>query len=338
MNQTVQPKVDLRAVLNRAGSLTWLMKVVSHQIIGHLPQPHRLNQRLQDWRGAFNESNLWQAFEWQANHLRRLNGRFPLTDRTVLEVGPGPFARAAVAFHLMGARRVYAVDHLPLMRGEWISRYVNVLRRESERCAQLLGVPAEQVEQRLAALSGLQTREQFFQHLDMTYMAPADAASTGLPDGSIDLIFSYGVIEHIPLDDLHRLMRETRRILSPDGRAYHNIGLHDHFCGWGVDNAVDFLRYSDFKWQLIAGNALAYHNRLREPEYFDLFEQCGLMPIWHETTLMERDLEALKSLHIDKKFAGYSAEQNAASELFVDLVRATPDSSGASDLSLDALS
>lgn len=118
-------------------------------------------------------------------------------------------------------------------------------------------------------------------------------------------------------------MCESRRILADGGRAYHNIGLHDHFCGWGVENAVDFLRYSDFVWRLIAGNPLAYHNRLREPDYFDLFERCGLKPVWHERTLLQRDLDALQALRIDGKFARYSAEQNAASELFVDLVRAT---------------
>ena len=146
---------DMRSVLNRAGTVTWFAKVFSHQIIGHLPQPHRLNQRLQYWRGAFDDRNLWQAFEWQAGHLRRLNERMPFENRTVLEVGPSPFARAAVAFHLMGAGRLYAVDHLPLMRGEWISRYVRVLRGELMRCAELLGVPAERVADRLERLCRL---------------------------------------------------------------------------------------------------------------------------------------------------------------------------------------
>ena len=79
----------------------------------------------------------------------------PFENRTVLEVGPSPFARAAVAFHLMGAGRLYAVDHLPLMRGEWISRYVRVLRGELMRCAELLGGPAERVADRLERLCRL---------------------------------------------------------------------------------------------------------------------------------------------------------------------------------------
>lgn len=153
-------------------------------------------------------------------------------------------------------------------------------------------------------------------------MAPADAADRSLPDRSVDLVFSYGVVEHIPPADLERLMCESRRILADGGRAYHNIGLHDHFCGWGVESAVDFLRYSDFAWRLIASNPLAYHNRLREPDYFDMFERCGLTPVWHERTLLQRDLDALRAHRVDEKFVRYSAEQNAASELFVDLVRA----------------
>lgn len=67
---------------------------------------------------------------------------------------------------------------------------------------------------------------------------------------------------------------------------------------------------------------LAYHNRLREPDCFDMFERCGLTPVWHERTLLQRDLDALRAHRVDEKFVRYSAEQNAASELFVDLVRA----------------
>ena len=88
----------------------------------------------------------------------------------------------------------------------------------------------------------------------MDYMAPADAADTSLPDRSVCLVFSYGVVEHIPPADLERLMCESRRILADGVRAYHSIGLHDHFYGWGVENAVDFLRYSVFVWRLIADN------------------------------------------------------------------------------------
>lgn len=286
MNQLSDQKSDARDILHRTGILIWLVKVLSQQIIGHLPQPHRLNQRLQEWRGAFNDNNLWRYFELQADHLRRLNDRFPLETRTVLEVGPGPFGRAAVAFYLMGADRIYAFDHLPLMRADWMSRYVDTLLANSKRCAELLGLPENRVEERLTALSTLEAPEELFAALNLVYMAPADAASTSLPDGSVDLIFSYGVLEHIPTEDLERLMRESRRLLSVDGRAYHNIGLHDHFCGWGVDNAVDFLRYSDAAWRLIAGNSLAYHNRLREPEYYDIFERCGLKPVWQERRLL----------------------------------------------------
>ncbi len=53
-----------------------------------------------------------------------------------------------------------------------------------------------------------------------------------------------------------------------------------------------------------------------------MFERCGLTPVWHERTLLQRDLDALRAHRVDEKFVRYSAEQNAASELFVDLVRA----------------
>lgn len=103
------------------------------------------------------------------------------------------------------------------MRGEWIWRYVRVLRGESVRCAELPGVSAERFAGRLERLCSLRTREDLLHGLNMVYMAPADAADTALPDRSVDLVFSHGVVEHIPLADLERLMCESRRILADGG-------------------------------------------------------------------------------------------------------------------------
>ena len=85
---------------------------------------------------------------------------------------------------------------------------------------------------------------------------------------------------------------------------------------------MDVLRYSDFVGRHISGSLLAYRNRLREPDYFEMFERCGLPPVWHERTLLQPDLDALRALRVDRKFARYLADQNAAPELSVSLVRA----------------
>ncbi len=62
------------------------------------------------------------------------------------------------------------------------------------------------------------------------------------------MIFSYGVLEHIPTSDLCEILLETKRVMKLDGIQYHNIGLHDHFSGAGLGNGVNFLRY--FSWYL----------------------------------------------------------------------------------------
>ena len=58
------------------------------------------------------------------------------------------------------------------------------------------------------------------------------ARATKLPDGSVDLIFSTVVFEHIGADILSGLLTEFRRLASPDAVTSHYVGLADQYASF----------------------------------------------------------------------------------------------------------
>ncbi|NMC35204.1 MAG: hypothetical protein GYA36_22525, partial [Veillonellaceae bacterium] len=61
-----------------------------------------------------------------------------------------------------------------------------------------------------------------------------------------------------------------------------------------------------------------YHNRLRLPQYLDLFEKAGFEVVYKEySTIMdnEKELEKFQKLKIHPDFMEYSVEELTASSL-----------------------
>ena len=70
---------------------------------------------------------------------------------------------------------------------------------------------------------------QFFELCQIDYLAPADAASTGIASGSVDYHTSRVVLEHIPPKALKHIVAEALRIVRPGGLLLHRIDYSDHF-------------------------------------------------------------------------------------------------------------
>jgi len=163
--------------------------------------------------------------------------------------------------------------------------------------------------------------EKFLSEANLQYLAPADAADTGLPDASVDYHISTTVFEHIPGVDIKRILKEAKRILKKEGMAIHFIDLSDHFQHQDKSiTSINFLRYSEKEWDKIAGNEFAYCNRLRASDYFELFKEAGFDVCCKETTV---DDEARKNMEngfmVDEGFRDYNVDDLCVTGLRVAL-------------------
>jgi len=227
--------------------------------------------------------------------------------KTFCELGTGWDASAALALLSLGAGKVHSFDlnrHLDprmMMKGEDMIRH----REGYQESDELPFAPdVESIVRR--------TDPGRLQHECFVYHAPADARSTGLPDESIDVFFSLAVLEHVEASVIREILAESFRILKPGGFCYHYIQPAMHAVQ--VDpqaTTVEYLRFSDFWWDMLFANDISHENRLRAPEYAELLKRAGfeICGNWH--TLDQKALAALPRMRLDDRFAHFAPEELA---------------------------
>ena len=203
------------------------------------------------------------------------------------EFGAGGSLSAALMLSAVGAT-VHAYDIAPLAKVERINHLIRAYRQ--------LGIQGEWRE--LASMDDLARLYRIH------YVAPGDARATGLAPRSVDYFYSMSCLEHVPVDDIGRILREIKRIATDDATMGFSIGYHDHYAT--SDKSIskcNFYRFSDRQWRFWNPRR-QYQNRLRHSDFERMFAEFGILQ-------NERFLAAeseLDGLPIDPRFAHYSRQ------------------------------
>lgn len=97
-----------------------------------------------------------------------------------------------------------------------------------------------------------------------------------LPEESVDLAITGGVLEHFRPSELEAFLTRSRSILRTGGWASHVFDMRDHL--YHADKSIPFLnhlRHSDAKYALLYGHRLGYHNRMLPEEVRATVEAAG---------------------------------------------------------------
>jgi SAM-dependent methyltransferase len=236
----------------------------------------------------------------------------PLEGAVVVEVGTGWVPLPTLLLYLCGTRRIVTYDIARHARYSETRELLELIRQDLDVCSEVLGVPRELVDQRLARVEPASNLDQLFARANIEYIAPGDASKTGLSDGSADVYYSWSVIEYMPLPVVHAVFREARRILKPTGRFFAMVGCEDEY-SW-FDKRLPSqhnLKYSDEQWKRIAMNDVRYINRLRDPEFMEIAEQHGAKVEDIQRDLRPEDIEQVNNMKLAERFARFAPEQNA---------------------------
>lgn len=261
----------------------WKTKARIQQVVSLLP--HDVSYSAYYWiqrhlgrLRSVDPSDLLQAGVEAWNRLLQ-TGANPL-DKTFFEVGTGRAPIVPMAFWLMGASGTVTIDLNRYVKSEVIRDSVAWMARHRGETEQIFGPLL--VRKRLEELlrhhaSPDDSIEGFMTLCGIRYIAPGDAASTGLEVDSVDFHTSYNVLEHIPAEVLRAILEEGKRILRPGGLFMHRVDYSDHFAHSDTSiSAINFLQYSDQEWDRYAGNRYMYMNRLRHDDFMGLFTSAGL--------------------------------------------------------------
>lgn len=298
--------------------MDWYWKCAIDSVKGILPfqnQLRALKYKLIPYRGdPANERSTIEQGILQVEWVRRAR---PWEGIVVLEVGTGWQPLIPAVFSLAGAGEVVLADSNRLLTASSFHSALEGLRREKKLLMERLSLTEKQFDQALdwKLEQGL---EEGLRRFRMRYLAPCDCRRLDLPAGSVDLVTSRAVMEHIPPGVIQDIFIESFRLLRPGGLTQHIVDNSDH---WEFNDKrlsrVNFLRFSNgvFRWTHL--NSLDYQNRLRHSQYVDMLRKAGFQIVREEKTVDADSLEALKTLPLDPQFRRFSQEDLAAITTFV---------------------
>lgn len=147
--------------------------------------------------------------------------------------------------------------------------------------------------------------EEAYGILGFTYLLAPDGSLDSIPSGSLDLVFSSDVMEHIPNASLPTLAASLGRVVRPGGLIAQQIVPSDHLCIYAKDaHRKAYLQYSDAEWSRWFENDVQYQNRWQQSDFRTLFKNAGL-EVLAEAIIGRVDTTNLK---IAQRWANYSRD------------------------------
>jgi SAM-dependent methyltransferase len=299
--------------------MNWRVKGVVQGVLSMVPGGRIINNCLQVTLGSLRDFDAnvdaKVTADWLtlAAHMQELGVRPQNLD--YVEVGTGWYPALPICFWLAGARSCRTFDVTRHLNHKMTFRMLGRLEFYLPAIAKASFRPLAEVQAAYASLRNANTTEELLRVARIEYRAPHDAADSGLPESSADVVFSNSVLEHVPADAILQIMRETRRILRSGGLAIHSANCGDHYAYFDRSiTAANYLTYRERQWSKW-NNSLLYQNRLRPSDFIDLAEQSGLRIVLHKSKPNPHLLQVLPTLTIAPEFRRYPPEQLASTSV-----------------------
>jgi SAM-dependent methyltransferase len=236
----------------------WWVKFGVKLVLGSLPVPAGAWRALGLRRHSFSADDPARLVPPLADRIARaaaLTGRAP---RAVLEVGPGAMVRRAPIAAALGLGPIWYLDV-----EDDAPRDLAPYRRAAAAALAAGLAPPD--------LAACATREDVLRACNARYLLGGTGALAAIPPGSVDLVFSEVVLEHVRRDDFAGLLAALRRVTAADGVGLHGVDFHDHLGG-----GLRHLQFAPAFWEGPAvGRAALYCNRLGLSEMLAAFAAAG---------------------------------------------------------------
>ncbi len=304
----------------------WRVKGLVQGALGRLPGGVGLNSTLQRKLGELRnpQANFdAKVGDWQGlMGLLQTAGRASVEGLTLVEVGTGWYPTNPLLLALAGARTCHTYDIVRHLDAPMCERLLAHLESKLPLVCALSGRAADAVDAHYRRMRAARGIDALLQAAGIVYHAPGDACATGLAEGSVDLMFSNSVLEHVDPALLPSVMGESRRLIGSRGVVLHAVACNDHYAHF--DRAISFVNYLQYDDQAWArwNNPLNYQNRLRAPDFIDAARAAGLEIVHEARAVRAGTREALAGMRVAQRFAHYAPEDLAATT--VNFVARTP--------------
>ena len=299
--------------------MRWQWKCLVDNLKGLVPFGSYIRRRKYDfiqYRSLHDRAD-W-ALEEGLMQLEWLRSARSLEGAVVLEIGSGWEPIIPLLYVVCGASRIYLTDLNRLCSAWSVQGAIDALLRNKAKVMQRLEASQERFDRAVKWDPFKTGVDDGFARLGMTYMAPCDCRQLNLATGSIDVVSSRAVLEHIPPPVIDGIQKEAYRLLKPDGVCCHFVDPSDHWQHHDRSiTRINFLRFSDFMNSLAHFNGMNYQNRLRHPEYTASLKSAGFKLIREEREVDAASLAALPAMKLARRFQNYSPEDLATVTSFL---------------------
>lgn len=230
----------------------------------------------------------------------------PQKNFAVVEVGTGWFPIIPIALHLCGAGQIWTYDIVRLLRTDTFQRVVEHFRwfaTTGKLYEFLPDAQRDRVSNFLSLARSPAPPIEFLKHLNINAII-GDVSDLPFDRGSVDFIFSHGVLEHFTPTLLAKAATEFRRVCHRSSVMSHFVGMADQF-SFADKSITPFnnMRYSTRLWKWL-DSPIIPQNRLRTPDYIDIFTKAGFeMMVREDVNGEESDLARI---HLAPEFRRYT--------------------------------
>lgn len=164
----------------------------------------------------------------QFARILHLSDHPPLEGKVCLEVGSGWVLTHALVCYLLGAKKVIATDLVHRARPEVLKTAVSTAIDSIPRDILAPFSDHAKIRERFDRLRSIQNYSfGELAGLGIEYSAGIDLARVPLSE-TVDFIYSFSVLEHVPAADVSSLLENLVVSLAPGGTMLHCIHLEDH--------------------------------------------------------------------------------------------------------------
>jgi hypothetical protein len=305
----------MKTILRKTASKWWI-KILVQNLIGCLPG--NLGFRLNEWivarvKGGVDgrmDFNMRVGLTRDALRLLQDKCSTRIMGLTVLEIGTGWHGLDPLIFYLLGAKKIYTIDHHRHLTFAAIQSKIALFETSSVR-EMLLPFGDEAVfEYRLRTLkrsAQMHTElHAFLAELGIEYFIRRSCMTTQvpIPEKSVDIFYSSSVLQRIPEADLLANMRHVgRSLLSDNGVFFHLTDQRDVNSLADKDLwHLDYLRYEDRLYNTFISGKFNSQNRLREADFIDVISHSGMHVIYMKSLYREADVSRLRSFRVARRF------------------------------------
>ena len=292
----------------------YYLKNLVSRFFGLLPYGFAIQEKLKKIRGHWDQRIPADAHKKRLQTQIKRYSKYNITPpKIVIEQGTGWTGEDLIILYLAGAEKIITYDTRPWLQETLFKNAAQEILKHLEFFSEWKGVSISLLQERATTLKKSLNKPlpQLLHLLSIDYRVSKKFEYNDIQEGTVDLFFSYSVLQRVLPNDLRQIITRSYDLLKNSGVSCHRIHSQD------FNNITDkripplyYLRISNIIWRTITSSFMNYQNRLRIAEFIKIFAETGFIITTGNDIVRPEDIEYAK-VHLLEKYPNLTPEEIA---------------------------